>query len=174
MVTRDPLSSSTRRLVQALRVICLLALGLFALLAGALLVSPELVTRGGWPLDALPAGPLRWAALAIGVLLLAPPAWAAAELTRLSTAFLSGEVYAPAPARHLSRAGKALLLTAASGVAARPALDLLVGLSQGGGSVSVTIGSGDLVLLGCGLLLQALGRVLADAARLAAENRAFV
>ena len=117
---------------------------------------------------------LRWAAIALALALLVPPLVAATALFRLSTAFLRGRVFEPAAARHLARAGHALLWAAALGFLARPGFDLLVGWSQGGGSVAIELSSADLWVFGGGLLLLTLGRVLEEAGRLARENAAFV
>lgn len=175
-----PLSGSTRRLVWLLRMICFVMLTLLIVLIVLLIIAPEslLPPERGGPFADVTEGLWRGLTIAVAVAILLPPIWGTLALMRLSGAYLRDEVFTPAPARHLMSAGGALIATAALKIVSVPLFGLLAWLAtvEAGAEaeISLAIGTGELALIGGGLLLRTIGRVLLDAARLAEENEAFI
>jgi hypothetical protein len=166
-------------MVRLLSMICFVMLTLLIVLAVLLIIAPEaLIPTDQGPFDDLPSGVLRVFAIAVAVALLLPPIWGVLSLMRLSRAYLQNQVFTPAPARHLMSTGSALIATAVLKIASVPIFGVLVWLAkvEGGerGEISLAFGSAELALIGGGLLLRTIGRVLLDAVRIAEENQEFI
>lgn len=95
---------------------------------------------------------------------------------RLFRGYAQGEIFTRPAARRLGGIGRLLLATVAAGVVARTlsVLALTWENPPGQRQLAVSLSSTDFGLAVLGLLLTVVGWVLAEAARLADENRLFV
>lgn len=103
-------------------------------------------------------------------------AWTLLTLRRLFAAFRRGEALTEPTARLVRRTGFGLFLLALAGVLLGLAHSLLLSISgpPGTRTLSLSIGSAELGFLIAGGVMTLVGWAMADAARIAEENRGFV
>lgn len=138
-------------------------------------LPPDLARTAGVAEDAL-ARPHLALVVLIGALPGVAAIWTLLAARRLFRRFAAGEVLTPAVAGGLGRVGAGLLAIAALGLVARPLQTVLASLGNPPGSrvLALSIESPDLGLLLSGGLMTVIGWILAEAARIADENRRFV
>ncbi|WP_077038309.1 DUF2975 domain-containing protein [Pelomonas sp. KK5] len=118
----------------------------------------------------------RLAGLAASMLQCVAGLWALWEIWRLFGCFAAGEVLAPQPARHVRRLGWSLIALAVT----MPLSDTLAVLALTWGNppghrqLMLAVSGEHYAALLFGLVLMALGSVLAEAARIAREHSEFV
>lgn len=136
-------------------------------LAGAFAELPEGTTLTGTKSTAV---------LAIGALALGPMLMALWQMRGLFARYRRGEILSPACAGHIRRCGGALVLLALAQFLIRPLQILALTADNPAGQKVLAIGlSSEVLWLAlAGGLLVVIGRVMAEAARLAEENAGFV
>lgn len=132
-------------------------------------------------LPALPAGvtpdPRRSVlAFALGTLSLAPMLYSLAQIRALFALYSAGQILTAPCAERIARAGAGLAVLALVQTALVPVQSLILTADAPSGrpSLIIAISSEAMWLLLCGLLLAVIGRIMAEAARLAEENAGFV
>ena len=119
---------------------------------------------------------VRWRLAGVTVLPISLALLALWQLWCLFGAYRLGDVFGRQPVAHLRRFGWALVALALAQPVSTSLASVAVSLDNGPGRrmLVVQLGSQDYALLMCALVVVALGRVIAEAARLAEDNEGFV
>jgi hypothetical protein len=117
-----------------------------------------------------------WVGAVLGVLPVAILAAALWELRAFFALYSGGNVFPPLAGDRLRRLGLWLILLALAAFLIRCGASVLYSwqLGEGHRQLAISISSSDIVLLLFGGLLRMIGRILAEAGRVAEENRLFV
>lgn len=152
-------------------------------LVAAFFLARSLVAPA-WLADAFPGLPPETAltpgkaaaVVLVGAFLLVPMLYALAQMRALFALYRRGEVLTDTCARHIGRAGAALGVLAALQVVVHPlqVLVLTADNPPGGRQLSIALTGETLWLAMAAGLLVVIGRAMAEAARIAEENRGFV
>lgn len=168
-----------RRWSSVLAVLCVISIVVIALavILGAAFASlpVELATTAGVAPDALSRPHLIAIAL-VGALPALAAIWTLAQAQALFRHYAAGDVLSSESARRLSRIGSGLLAIAALGVIVRPIQTVLASLGNPPGErvLALTLQGPDFGLVLAGGLMTVIGWVMAEAARIAEDNRGFV
>lgn len=132
-------------------------------------------------LPALPAGvtldPQRPVlAFALGALALVPMLYSLAQIRTLFALYAAGQILTEPCAKRIGRAGIGLASLALLQTVLVPIQSLILTIDalSGRPNLMIALSSETMWLLICGLLLAVIGRIMAEAARLAEENAGFV
>ncbi|GAB1479067.1 hypothetical protein MASR2M74_16260 [Paracoccaceae bacterium] len=136
-------------------------------LAGAFAGLPEGTRLTPWKSTAV---------LAIGAIALVPILMALWQMRGLFARYRRGEILTAACAAHIRRTGSALALLALAQVLIRPLQILVLTADNPAGQkiLAISLSSEVLWLALAGGLLVVIGRVMAEAARVAEENAGFI
>lgn len=165
---------------------------LHAVTTAVLILLPLLLAWALWTLGVTPeafriafpdlpmadsiAWPLRYGALAVGLIPVAAALWTIWQMRALFGLYRRGETLTPNCAWRIRRIGLGMLALAGLGIVLRPMQVLLLTLSNPPGQrmVALDLGSGDVGFLLAGGMLLVIGWVMADAASMAEDNAGFV
>lgn len=119
---------------------------------------------------------VRWRLAGVTLLPVAVALLALWQLWWLFGAYRRGDVFGPAPLRHLRRFGWAMATLALAQPLSTTLAALAVSLDNAPGHrvLLLSLGSNDYALLMSALVFVAIGRVMSEAARLADEHAQFV
>lgn len=171
-------ASPIRRWAVALRVLVVIAMVVIALAVvfGAAFaeVPTELAAAAG--LSEPPARITIVAAALIGAIPTLAILYVLGQMFGLFGLYAAGETLTPLCARHISRIGSGLLVSALLEIVTRPAQIVLLSLANPPGErvLAVSLQGADLGLVLAGGLLVTIGWAMGDAVRAAEENRSFV
>lgn len=142
------------------------------------------VVDPGWIIGELPEAQLTAApstarlivALMACAPVLAAMLWALSETRALFRLYLRGEALSLPCARHIARIGMAMLVSAVLAILCHTAQVLILSLSNAPGArvLMVDISSWQISVALMAGFVTVIGRVMADAARIAEDNRGFV
>lgn len=115
-------------------------------------------------------------AFALGALSLVPMLYSLAQIRALFALYSAGQILTEPCAERIGRAGAGLASLALLQTVLVPVQGLILtaDVPSGRPSLIIAISSETRWLLLCGLLLAVIGRIMAEAARLAEENAGFV
>jgi hypothetical protein len=145
-----------------------------------LLMPEQLTHHPAIAMAGFAAGPLSATATAAVIAALwivsAPVLWGLWELKRLFEDYAAGAVFTVGAAQRLRRCGYAVMLAAARTVVGGVLMSAALSLDRppGARALVVSFSSDDIALLLIGGILLVIARVMEEAARIAAENAAFV
>lgn len=115
-------------------------------------------------------------AFALGAISLAPMLFCLAQIRALFALYSAGQILTEPCAKRIGRTGAGLASLALIQTALVPVQSVILTADDPSGrpSLIIAISSETMWLLLCGLLLAVIGRIMAEAARLAEENAGFV
>lgn len=174
-------ATASQRLSQLLGLTCLLlAIALPALVLYYFLMSPPeaLAQKAGVAAGSLPFHLSFWQRAVIVLLGILPAAFTAYGLLCARRSFLSfavGDYFTPQAVRGLRGFAGGMLFSSVAGMVVAPVLGLVVAAGAGGrSSLTLAIGSNQLMLLLFAGIVRQIAAVMAKAAALAEENARFV
>ena len=175
-----PASAGIRKWAFVLNILSIVAMVVLAVSVGMGILFADLpadlrISAGLAP----ETDPTRGLRLAIGLLGAFPVVailYVLAQMSGLFQRYSQGETLTLACAAHIQRIGAGVIASAAFEVLVRPAQIALASLANPPGSrvLALSLESADFGLVLTGGLLLTIGWVMADAARIAQENREFV
>lgn len=182
---QDALAQRLRPLANLVQAMSLLgALGLGAALVWAATAPLDALQNLSWPasmelmtlLKAEFTAATRWRLVGVVAAQMALAGIVLWQLWRLFGRYRQGDVFGPQALRHMRGLGWSMVGLALSQSLLRALMSVAIswGNPPGKRMLQLTVGSNDYALLLLALVLVALGRVMAEAARVAEENEGFI
>jgi hypothetical protein len=182
---QDALAQRLRPLANLVQAMSLLgALGLGAALVWAATAPLDALQNLSWPasmelmtlLKAEFTAATRWRLVGVVAAQMALAGIVLWQLWRLFGRYRQGDVFGPQALRHMRALGWSMVGLALSQPLLRALMSVAIswGNPPGKRMLQLTVGSNDYALLLLALVLVALGRVMAEAARVAEENEGFI
>jgi hypothetical protein len=182
---QDALAQRLRPLANLVQAMSLLgALGLGAALVWAAAAPLDALQNLSWPasmelmtlLKAEFTAATRWRLVGVVAAQMALAGIVLWQLWRLFGRYRQGDVFGPQALRHMRGLGWSMVGLALAQPLLRALMSVAIswGNPPGKRMLQLTVGSNDYALLLLALVLVALGRVMAEAARVAEENEGFI